>query len=291
MAEYQLPQVSFCQIKDGLVASNPELATMASTVKRTHSTQPWSVYGSYTPVILQFTFPKEHDARKKEKRASLNSSKLLQPKFHLLQQPKFVSGTSQFRNPKRRSRSLLQWQKPSDVPVVDFSKIRTDVHSSFPYFALIPTRPHHPPEEFHLFKKLPPELQVEIWRYVLEDIGARVVTLRPEKTSIPGVVQACQVSRYEARKKFKFCVARQGFDRIYRFLDIENDVLHLPNSRIATVILEEIILPKGSWIWTFKNCLSEVTKLALHLDVADELVSTDKISTKTVSGIPFLVVA
>lgn len=116
----------------------------------------------------------------------------------------------------------------------------------------------------------------------MDDIGARVVTLRPEKCAIPGVIQACQVSRYEARKKFKYCVARQGFDKIYRYLDVENDILHLANSRIATVVLDEMILQKDARMWVFKNCLSDVTQLALDLDVADELVSGDRISAKIV---------
>lgn len=156
--------------------------------------------------------------------------------------------TTQFPYLKPNSNARIKSQPLIVVPLVDFGKIRNKLGLSFPSFAVVPTKPYHPPEEFHLFKKLPPELQVSIWRYAMDDIGARVVTLQSEKCSIPGVIQACQVSRYEARKKFKFCVARNGFDRIYRFLDMEKDLLHLPNSRLAIAILEKMTLSKGTWI-------------------------------------------
>jgi hypothetical protein len=112
----------------------------------------------------------------------------------------------------------------------------------------------------------------------MEDIGGRVVSLEPNKKDIPGIIQACQVSRYEARKKFNFCIARQGLTKLYRFLDVTNDILLLLNTRLSTVVLEEMTLSKGA-----QNCLPSVTRLALDLAMAEEAMSQQRISANIVS--------
>lgn len=95
-ADYHLPGVSFSQIKNDLVASNPALASMASEVQRTHLTQPWSVYGSYTPTILQFPFPEQSTVQKKGKRSLSKSGESLQPKLDLIRVNRFLQTLRSF---------------------------------------------------------------------------------------------------------------------------------------------------------------------------------------------------
>lgn len=139
-------------------------------------------------------------------------------------------GTTQFPYPATnlRSRNI---SRP-----VSFGKIKDELTTSYPSFAMVPTKPTHAPEEFHLFKKLPMELQIEVWRYALDEIGARVISLEPGRCNIPGMIHACQMSRQEASNKFRFCVSRQGGKKLFRFIDFKNDILHLPSEPVEGVL-------------------------------------------------------
>lgn len=68
---------------------------------------------------------------------------------------------------------------------------------SKPDLALIPT--YEAPTTFTLFRKLPPELRIRIWRYSIEP---RFVGLRFNKTrfKIPSILHANSESRYESKK-------------------------------------------------------------------------------------------
>ena len=277
--ECQLPVVSFGKIKNELLLANPALATMALTSQQTSLAQSLTfgnrhLHSAHTHLLI----PDANRRRRNLKRSgSSDSGKYLNlntnPSVYLTY-ANLEDLIDRRRTKKFRKSRRLSFHRPR----VDFWKIRSEMNSLFPSYAMVPTRPMHPPEEFFLFKKLPMELQVEVWRHAFDDIGARVVSLHAHRFDVPSIIQACQVSRYEARKKFKFCVA-QGLNRtLYRFFDARCDVFYLPHAQFSTISLEEMILPTGT-----NNCLLDASRIALDLLVAADAVSPERIAAQIVS--------
>lgn len=182
-------------------------------------------------------------------------------------------------------RQIITSQAQQALTLIDFGKLRRDLAASFPD-ALIPTKPHHPPEEFHLFPKFPVELQLQVWRYVLDDIPYRVVPLWPGYGDIPGIVHACRTSRSESRKRFDICVSQrqeekgEGDHRAKRYLliDFRADVLYLATEPVPG-LLEETTLQPGAC--SFRDCMKDIRSLALGLAEASAALSLKRIAAKS----------
>ncbi len=119
-----------------------------------------------------------------------------------------------------------------------------------------------------------------IWHHAMDEIGMRIVSLPPGRYDIPGVIHACRASRYEARKKFLFCIGQHGFTRLYRFLDVDKDILYVQDHRLSTMLLDIMTLAEG--VSVLENRLSHVTRLALDVTAVAQMYTRD-ITTAQVS--------
>jgi hypothetical protein len=192
----RLSEVNFGQMRRELVFTNPELATMALGVFRQ------GVLTRPQPRLENIRIP-----------SLQHCSGETQPRTSEISQGKLLIDTPSSGHATMPSTGFQQPYFPQTngplqiIPCVNFGAIKKDFHASFPFFAMVPTKPMHAPEEFHFFRKLPLELQIEIWKLAVEDIPPRVVSLHCDKPNVPGLIQACKMSRREA-KRFRFCVSR-----------------------------------------------------------------------------------
>ena len=91
------------------------------------------------------------------------------------------------------------------------------------------------PKTFHKFARLPTELRVKIWGYIVPIDRVVAFTVRgkereifkPTNASVPVVLQACQESRYVALKSLKPMFHTMSRADCYNFFDVNTDVLKL----------------------------------------------------------------
>ncbi|RDL39697.1 uncharacterized protein BP5553_04037 [Venustampulla echinocandica] len=85
--------------------------------------------------------------------------------------------------------------------------------------------------QFTMFPKLPLEVRVLIWRHAMENIGSRLVnsTLKEPSNTVPGVLQACKLSRKEGLKKYHRCGVCLGWsgETYAYFISYDTDMLVL----------------------------------------------------------------
>ena len=195
---YPLVEVNFSQLKRELVVANPKLATMALEVfQRGIFTQ------SQWNLDINCIQPLQHRSGNTQPRTS---DYFAQGENHIV-----ASSPGHAMTPftSFHQTHIRQPNGPLHIiPTANFRTFKNDLDTSFPSFAMVPTKPMYAPEDFQFFKKLPLELQMEVWKLAVNKIPARVISLRSDKADIPGVIQACQASRLESKKKFRFCVSR-----------------------------------------------------------------------------------
>jgi hypothetical protein len=114
----------------------------------------------------------------------------------------------------------------------------------------------------NLFQKLPAELQVQIFKLVLDDIPPRIVTLQPKSpgNTIPALMHVCQLWRYEAKKRYKCEPVYADWPDYFYILviDFEKDLLYVRHDpRYTSALLSRV---EGA---TYKNLLSQCRRLAI----------------------------
>ncbi|PSS13266.1 hypothetical protein M430DRAFT_60388 [Amorphotheca resinae ATCC 22711] len=106
----------------------------------------------------------------------------------------------------------------------------------------------------NLFEKLPAELQVHIFKLVLDDDPPRIVTLQRKSpgNTIPALMHVCQFWRYEAKKRYK----SEPIGRRYSVvIDFERDLLYVSHDPGFTSDL--------FWEAKYENLLRQCKRLAI----------------------------
>ncbi|KAE8444896.1 hypothetical protein EG329_014144 [Mollisiaceae sp. DMI_Dod_QoI] len=119
---------------------------------------------------------------------------------------------------------------------------------------------------FPTFKKLPIEIQLQIWNDAIADIGPRVVTLAPKSGEVPALLHACHDSRKEAKKIFSSLVNLGiGFGQVKGFEALVNyhtDIVFLTEMRYTR---EPGNNPLAYAMNFYSELLKPVKKLAIKM--------------------------
>ncbi|CAG8957137.1 hypothetical protein HYFRA_00009338 [Hymenoscyphus fraxineus] len=149
--------------------------------------------------------------------------------------------------------------------------------------------------EFHLFKMLPNEIQLAIWKEATDSIPSRIVPVEPKFSGnfIPSVLHVCSTSRAEAMHRYK----RMEWTRDSTFfIDVKNDVLFFtstavpwgtrgPTNEIKKVLLYSqnynVLGRDGYFITKFTNISGNLPEILVAVNEFDALPSGDQVCLRT----------
>ncbi|CAG8973883.1 hypothetical protein HYALB_00003661 [Hymenoscyphus albidus] len=103
--------------------------------------------------------------------------------------------------------------------------------------------------ELHLFKKLPNEIQLVIWKEATDSIPSRIVPVEPKLSGnvIPSVLHVCSASRAEAMHRYR---RMEWTSNSTFFIDVENDVLFFTLTAVP---------------WAIKGLTNGIKKVLVYL--------------------------